>query len=148
MCRTQVRCTQSPFLCGRPLLTCTSAGDTQRQVWLSFCGVSWCAQGLFEPSERLWWEWGLILPSCCGFSFALGHGVSFFGGISFFGGVSFSAVDSCSAVSCKFGVLAGENERTSFYSTLLQADAAYKQQQLISPTSGGWKSDSSIAWFQ
>ena len=40
-------------------------------------------QGLFEPSEHLWWEWGLILnvnlpllPSCWGFSFALGHGIS------------------------------------------------------------------------
>ena len=22
---------------------------------------SWCAQSLLEPSERLWWEWGLIL---------------------------------------------------------------------------------------
>ena len=44
---------------------------------------SWCAQGLFEPSEHLWHNWGLILntnlpllPSCWGFSFALGHGVS------------------------------------------------------------------------
>ena len=44
---------------------------------------SWCAQGLFEPSEHLWQEWGLILnanlpilPSCSGFSFALGRGVS------------------------------------------------------------------------
>ena len=44
---------------------------------------SWCAQGLFEPSERLWREWGLILnanlpllSSCWGFSFALGHGLS------------------------------------------------------------------------
>ena len=61
------------------------AGDTQTQFWLSLCGVSgfWWAQGLFEPSERLWWVWGLILnmispllPSCWGFSFALGHGVS------------------------------------------------------------------------
>ena len=41
------------------------------------------AQGLFEPSERLWQVWGLILnvtlpllPSCWGFSFALRHGVS------------------------------------------------------------------------
>ena len=39
---------------------------------------------LCEPSESLWWAWGLILnailpllPSCWGFSFALGHGVSF-----------------------------------------------------------------------
>ena len=37
----------------------------------------------FEPSEHLWWECGLILntnspllPSCWGFSFALGCGVS------------------------------------------------------------------------
>ena len=44
---------------------------------------SWCAQGLFEPSEHLWQVWGLILNkilplllSCWGFSFALGHGVS------------------------------------------------------------------------
>ena len=37
----------------------------------------------FEPSERLWQKWGLILnanspllPSCWAFSFALGHGLS------------------------------------------------------------------------
>ena len=43
----QVCCTQSPRLCGSPLLTCASAGDTQtlNQVWLSLCGVSGCAQG-------------------------------------------------------------------------------------------------------
>ena len=39
---------------------------------------------LFEPSEHLWWVWHLILnmilpllPSCWGFSFALGHRVPF-----------------------------------------------------------------------
>ena len=39
---------------------------------------------LFKPSEHLWQVWGLILNvilplllSCWGFSFALGHGVSF-----------------------------------------------------------------------
>ena len=43
---------------------------------------------LFEPFEHLWQVWGLILnvivpllPSCWGFSFALGRGVSFFDGI-------------------------------------------------------------------
>jgi len=43
-----------------PLLTCTSTGDTQTQFCLSLCGVSgsWCTQGLFEPSECLWWVWG------------------------------------------------------------------------------------------
>ena len=82
LCHTH---TQSPSPCSRPLLTRTSTGDSQTQFCLSLCGVpgSWCAQGLFEPSEYLWQEWGLIvnmnsllLPSCCGFSFALGRGVS------------------------------------------------------------------------
>ena len=54
-------------------------------VCLSLCGApgSWRAQGLFESSEHLWWKWGLIpnvnspvLPSCWGFSFALGRGLS------------------------------------------------------------------------
>ena len=54
LCHTQVCCTQSR--CNRPLLTCTSTGDTQAQFCLSLCGISgsWCAQGLFEPSKRHW----------------------------------------------------------------------------------------------
>ena len=54
---TQVYCTQSPCPCSSPLLTCTSTGDTQTQFCLSLCGVSgsWCTQGLFEPSNCLWW---------------------------------------------------------------------------------------------
>ena len=85
LCHTQVCCTQSPCPCGSPLLTCTSTEDAQTQFYLSLCGVpgSWCAQGLFEPSEHLWHNWGLILntnlpllPSCWGFSFALGYRVS------------------------------------------------------------------------
>ena len=40
LCQTQVCCTQSPCPSGRPLLTCTSTGDTQTQFWLSLCGVS------------------------------------------------------------------------------------------------------------
>ena len=85
LCHTQGSCTQSPCPHGSPLLTCTSTGDAQTQFCLSLCGVpgSWCAQGWLEPSECLWWEWGLILnvnlpllPSCWGFSFALGRGVS------------------------------------------------------------------------
>ena len=82
---TQVCCTQNPCHCSSPLLTCTSTGDAQTQFCLSLCGVpgSWCTHDLFEPSECLWWEWGLILnmnssflPSCWGFSFALEHAVS------------------------------------------------------------------------
>ena len=108
LCHTQVCCIQSPCPCGRPLLTHTSAGDTETQFWLSLCGVSgsWCAQSLSEPLEHLWRVWGLILnmispllPSCWGFSFALGRVVSFFGGIQH------SSVESCLAASCNFGVL-------------------------------------------
>ena len=63
LCHIQVCRTQSPCPCRSPLLTHTFAGDTQTQFCLSLCGVSglWCAQGLFEPSEHLWWIWGLIL---------------------------------------------------------------------------------------
>ena len=35
LCHTQVCCTQSPCPCGRPLLTCIFAGDTQTRFWLS-----------------------------------------------------------------------------------------------------------------
>ena len=77
--------TQNPRSCGGPLPTHTSTGDAQTQFYLSLCGIpgSWCAPGLFEPSEHLCWEWGLILkvnlpllPSYWGFSFALGCGAS------------------------------------------------------------------------
>ena len=56
------------------------------EVWLRLW-VLVLTRFLFEPSERLWWVWGLIrnvilplLSSCWSF-FALGRGVSFFGGI-------------------------------------------------------------------
>ena len=100
---------RAPAPCSRPLLTRTSVGDTQTlkgrssSVSVGFPGAH---NVLFEPSESLWWVWGLILnailpllPSCWGFSFALACGVSFFGGIQH------SPVDGCSAVSCNFGVL-------------------------------------------
>ena len=75
----------------------------------------------FEPFEHLWWVWGLILnanlpllPSCWGFSFALECRVSFFGVIWH------SPADGCLAASCNFGVFAGDDERTSFYFTILE----------------------------
>ena len=59
-----------------------------------------------------------LLLSCWGFSFALGCGVSFFGGLQH------SSVNGCSASSCNFGVLAGEDECTSFYSAILSIMSA------------------------
>ena len=84
-CHTHVYCTQSPCPCSSPLLTRTSTEGAQTQFCLCLCGISgsWCAQGWFETSERLWQVWGLILnmiflllPSCWAFSFAFGHRVS------------------------------------------------------------------------
>ena len=48
---------RAPSPCSRPLLTCTFAGDTQTQFWLSLCGVSgsWCTKAWFESSEHFWW---------------------------------------------------------------------------------------------
>ena len=113
----------APLPHSSPLLTCTSSGNAQTLFCLMVYGVSgsWCTQGLFEPSEHLWQMWGLIiivisplLPSCWGFSFVLGHGVSFFGAIQHF------PVNGCSAASCNFEVLTGEEECTSFYPAILK----------------------------
>ena len=76
-------------------------------------------KAFFEPSRCHWWVWDLILKeisplllSCLGFSFALRRGVSFFGGIQ-------HSVDGCSAPSCNFGLLSGEDEGMTFYSSIL-----------------------------
>ena len=123
-CTSQVHCSQNPCPKGRPLMIHASTGDAQTLECRSgsvTCGVRGaCAHKvLFEPSEHLWWVCCLILhsilplqPSCWGFSFALRPGVSFFDGIQH------SPVNSCSAVSCYFGVLTGEDEHMSFYSAI------------------------------
>ena len=64
----------------------------------------------------------VILPLqlyCWDFSFALEHGASFFF-FFFFGEIQHSPVNDCSAVSCNFGVLTGEDECTSFYSAIFK----------------------------
>ena len=116
---------RAPAPVGRPLLlTRTSTWDTQTLKGRSG-SVSVASLGtqniFFELSKHLWQVWGLILsvispllPFFWGFSFALGHGVSFFGGIQH------SSANGCSAVSCNFGVITGEDEHTSSYSTTLQ----------------------------
>ena len=86
---SQVCCSKRPRPRGRPLLTCDPTGDTQTlkgragSVSVGSLGPG-AHKVLFEPSESLWRVWGLILnvilpllPSCRGFSFALGHWVFF-----------------------------------------------------------------------
>ena len=114
-------CTQSPFPCSRPLMTHTSAGDSNTGVAQSLWGLWVLVHARFclsPPTSMAGISLilNVILPlllSCWDFSFALGHRVTFFGGIQH------SPVHGCTAASCNFGVLAGEDERTSFYSTTL-----------------------------
>ena len=74
-------CTQSPCFCSSLLLAGPPRRCSNTVLSQSLCGVpgSWCAQGLFEPSELLWWLWGLtlnaispLLLSCWGSSFVFG----------------------------------------------------------------------------
>ena len=121
LCHIQVCCTQTSWPCSRPSLTCTSTGDTQTlKGWSGSVSGEFprCAEGF------VWALWvslvgmGFILntilpllPSCWGFSFALGHGVYLFRGIQY------SLVDACSAASCNLGVLTGD-ECMSFYTAI------------------------------
>ena len=72
LCHTQACCTQSPCPCGRPLLTCTSAADTQTLKGRSG-SVSVRSPGLpkvlFEPSKHLWWLWKVKRKWSCSVMF-------------------------------------------------------------------------------
>ena len=64
LCHTQICCTHSPCPCSRPLLTCTSAEDTQTLKGRSgstSTGSPGAHNVLFEPLEHLCWVWDLIL---------------------------------------------------------------------------------------
>ena len=70
----QQQFTADPYLCRRHSNTVLS-----QSLW----GLRVLVYTRFEPSERLWRVWGLILnalspllPSCWGFSFALGCGAA------------------------------------------------------------------------
>ena len=105
--------TADPYLCRRHSDTVLA-----QSLW-EFLGPG-AHKVCLSPLECLWWVRGLILnmilcplQSCCSFPFALGCGVSLFGVIQH------SRVNGYSATSCNFGVLAGEDGHTSFYSAIL-----------------------------
>ena len=86
LCHTQVCCTQSSCPCSRPLLTHTSSRRHSNTVLSQSLWGLWAlvhTRFFFELSEHLWQVWGFtlnvilpLLPSCLGFSFSPGHGVS------------------------------------------------------------------------
>ena len=75
---------------------------------------AWCAE-VYGVAKSWTWLSNWTEPSCWSCSFALVWGVSVFGEIQH------SPVNGCSAASCNFGVLTGEDKRISFYSTILSA---------------------------
>ena len=98
---------------------CTRHSNTRRQIWLSLWGSLHpvAHEVLFESSERLWWVWGLILNVILPLLHLIAASpLPLEVGYLFFCGVQHSPVDDCSAGSCNFGVLAGEDERMSFNS--------------------------------
>ena len=128
-CASQDFCCQNFCPCSRPLLTHNSIGNPHSKAGLaqSLVGVtapfpqSLYRQGFVCALQESLARMSLILNmivfllfSCCGFPFALGHGVSFL----FFGGFQHSPVNGSSAASCNFSVLTGEDEHMSFYSAM------------------------------
>ena len=109
-CASQICCSQSHCPRSRLLLTSASAVDTQT----------------FEPPELLWQIWGLILNTVSLLLLSFGASpLSLDVEYLFFGGIQHSPVDGCPAASCNFGVLAGEDERTFFYSAVFDTLYGY-----------------------
>ena len=96
--------------------------NTQRQVWLCLCvdSGSLCEQGfvwaLQEPLAGVGFDSkGDFAPPIV----LLGHFLDLGHRVSISGEIQHSPADGCSAVSCNFGVLTGEDDCMSFYSTIL-----------------------------
>ena len=111
-----------------------SKTDLAQSLWKSllFSLGPGTHEGLFAPSEGLWRVLDLILnavvlllPSCWGFCFALGPGVSLFGGIQ----QSHSPVDGYSAASCDLGVFTEDDHM--FCSAIIWDTVNFYVQYLI-----------------
>ena len=123
-CTTQISGTQSLCPCSRPLLTCTSAGDTDTlkdrsgSVSVGSLGPG-MHKAMFERSKHLWPR---EFDSKCDFAcptVLLGlllHPLMW--GIFLWWDPTLSCC-YCSAASCSWGFLAGEDKHMSFYSSIL-----------------------------
>ena len=127
-CVTQICSNQSPWPWDRLLLNHASTGDSDtlkgRSGSVSVGALGPGAQGFIWALQAYLAGIGFDSKHDCappiilwGFSFALGHTVLFF--FFFFYGIQHSPVDGCSAASCNFGVLIGEDECMSFYYAIL-----------------------------
>ena len=105
--------------------SCRRHSNTQKHVWLSLCRFSgyWCAQGFVSALQTS--------LACMGFNSKhefspptvfLGRLLFYWMWGIFFGGIQHSSVN-CPAASCSFGVLTGDNECMSFYSSILSSPA-------------------------
>ena len=117
----QICCSQRPYPSGRPLLTHVSAGDTQAlkgrsdSVSVGSLGPG-VHKALFEPSSisSRYEVCDFALPTIlfglllCPWTWDI-----------VFGEIQHYPVNGCLAATCNFRVLAGEDERMSFYSTIL-----------------------------
>ena len=75
-----------------------------------------------------------FLPSCCGFFFVFACELSSFG-------FQHPPVNGCSTASCNFGSLPGGEERTSFYSAILNRMHGYVFKKSLSFKNSSWKID-------
>ena len=128
---TQVCCSQSPCLHSRSLLTRASTGDTQTLKWVSSsvsCGGHCCFPSVLVHTGFVCTLWVSLVGLRFDFKHALcslcycpvgASPLPLDAGYPFYGGIQHSHVNGCSAVSCDFGVYLGEDECTSFYSTIL-----------------------------
>ena len=132
LCHTQVYFTQSPWHCLHRRHSNTVLAQSLWDPWV------------LVHTRFVWALWvslvGMGFDSKCDFALPtilLGFLLCPSMWVSSSGGIQHSPVDSCSAASCNFGVLLGEDEHISFYSTILEDHFFGK----------AWLLCNSIKWF-
>ena len=105
----------SQSLCWVPRLESVTWGSESSQQWENFFGTIVLQFVGHEFVAGMAFDFIVIvplLPSLCGLFFVLGHGIYFLGWFQH------PPIKDCSTASCDFVVLEGEDECTSFYSTI------------------------------